>query len=51
MSNTKEKMNRAYIENKLAGIIEPMVVSIYNDKPEDFVCSLPDTYFIVRLII
>jgi len=37
MSNIKERMNRAYIDNKLAGIIEPMVNSIFVEKPDDYV--------------
>ena len=39
MSTTKEKINRAYIDNKLAHIFEPMVNSIFVDKPDDFVCT------------
>lgn len=40
MSNTKEKMNKSYIDNKLAGIFEPMVNSIFVDNPSDtvFIC-------------
>ena len=37
MSNTKEKMNRAYIDSKLASIFEPMVNAIFVDKPDDYV--------------
>lgn len=37
MSNTKEKMNRAYIDSKLGGIFEPMVNSIFSEKPPDIV--------------
>ena len=36
-NNTKEKMNRAYIDSKLASIFEPMVNSIFAEKPDDFV--------------
>jgi hypothetical protein len=35
--NSKEKMNKSYIESKLSGIFEPMVNQIFADKPEDFV--------------
>jgi hypothetical protein len=34
-SNTKEKINKAYIDSKLAGIIEPMVASLCIETPED----------------
>lgn len=37
MSSTKEKMNRAYIENKLSGILEPMVSTIFKENPEDHI--------------
>ena len=37
MSNPKEKLNRAYIEGKLSSIFEPMVNSIFAEKPDDFV--------------
>jgi hypothetical protein len=31
MTNPKEKMNTSYIENKLAGIFEPMVANIMKE--------------------
>jgi len=37
MSSTKEKMNKSYIDNKLAGIFEPMVNHIFNENPPDTV--------------
>ena len=30
MTSTKEKMNKAYIDNKLSGIFEPMVNAIFS---------------------
>ena len=38
MSNAKEKMNKAYIDSKLAGIIEPLVGSLCMEAPADEVC-------------
>lgn len=35
MSNAKEKMNKAYIDSKLAGIIEPMVGALCVEAPAD----------------
>ncbi|CDW75609.1 UNKNOWN [Stylonychia lemnae] len=35
MSSTKEKMNKSYIDNKLAGIFEPMVNHIFQENPPD----------------
>ena len=35
MTNPKEKMNRSYIDNKLAGIFEPMVNQIFQEQPSD----------------
>ncbi len=35
MSNPKEKMNKAYIDSKLAGIIEPMVGALCVETPPD----------------
>lgn len=35
-------MNKAYIDNKLAGIFEPMVNHIVQDQPHDIVKTLND---------
>ena len=35
MTNAKEQMNKAYIDTKLSGIIEPMVNQIFSEKPSD----------------
>ena len=35
--NTHERMNRAYIDSKLAQIFEPMVNEIFLNKPDDYV--------------
>ena len=40
MSNAKEKMNKAYIDSKLAGIIEPMVGALCADAPPDEVSQI-----------
>lgn len=49
MSNiTKEKMNRAYIDSKLASIFEPMVNSIFAEKPDDFVSPINSVKFTCR---
>ncbi len=40
MSNPKEKMNKAYIDSKLAGIIEPMVGALCVDAPADEVSQI-----------
>jgi hypothetical protein len=37
MNSTKEKMNRAYIDSKLAQIFEPMVNQIFAKNPDDLV--------------
>lgn len=34
---TKERINKAYIESKLSGIFEPMVVQLIQDKPANIV--------------
>ncbi len=35
--NSKERMNRAYIDSRLSGIFEPMVSSLLAEKPNDMV--------------
>lgn len=40
MTNTKEKMNTSYIENKLAGIFEAMVASVIKENPADKVKNI-----------
>lgn len=37
MSNSKEMMNKAYIDHKLASIFEPMVNQILQEQPDDTV--------------
>lgn len=37
MSNSKEMMNKAYIDHKLASIFEPMVNQILQEQPGDTV--------------
>ena len=36
----RRQLNNAYIESKLAHIIEPMVASLLKDKPADNVTSI-----------
>lgn len=42
--NLKEKLNKAYIENKLSGIFEPMVNGIFLENPDDCVKYLELNY-------
>ncbi len=35
--SAKERVNRAYIDSKLASILEPMVNQIFIERPEDYV--------------
>jgi hypothetical protein len=39
-TNPKERMNRAYIENKLSIIFEPLVNQIVQDKPTSTVTNI-----------
>jgi hypothetical protein len=52
MSNSKEMMNKAYIDHKLAGIFEPMVNQIVQERPSDTVIlSIPNVLIVqFRLI-
>ena len=38
--NAHERMNRAYIDSKLAQIFEPMVNEIFQNKPEEYVTKI-----------
>jgi len=38
--SSKEKMNRAYLENKVNRILEPLVVELVAQKPEEPVRSI-----------
>lgn len=38
--SSKEKLNRAYLESKINRILEPMVVSLISEKPDDAVSDL-----------
>jgi len=39
MSSNKEKLNRAYLESKVNRVLEPLVVDIVSNKPENPVCK------------
>ena len=41
--SAKEKLNRAYLDTKINRILEPLIVAILNDKPEDHVSAAPRT--------
>jgi hypothetical protein len=45
-ANPKERMNRAYIDNKLSIIFEPLVNQIVQDKPTSIVTKI-DSYLIL----
>ncbi len=37
-----EKQNKKYLEDKLEGIIEPMVISLLNNQPHDVLKGIED---------
>lgn len=41
MTSSKEMMNKAYIDHKLASIFEPMVNQILQEQPGDTVSHTP----------